>query len=52
MRWLSFEAEGRQSFGYLTGDGQGVVDVGRRTDLVDLKKRDRRRSGCRRRIPG
>ncbi len=37
MRWLSFEADGRESFGYLTSDGRGVVDVGRRTDLIDLK---------------
>lgn len=37
MRWLSFEAGGRASFGYLTGDGTGVVDVGQRTGTADLK---------------
>lgn len=37
MRWLSFEAAGQASFGYLTGSGEGVVDVGKRTGLADLK---------------
>lgn len=37
MRWLSFEAGGRASFGYLTGNGAGIVDVGARTGLADLK---------------
>lgn len=37
MRWLSFESGGRASFGYLTGNGSGVVDVGARTGLPDLK---------------
>jgi len=37
MRWLSFETGGRASFGYLTGNGSGVVDVGARTGLPDLK---------------
>lgn len=37
MRWLSFEAAGQESFGYLTADGTGVVDVGRRTEFPDLK---------------
>lgn len=37
MRWLSFESAGQASFGYLTSDGEGVVDVGRRTGLRDLK---------------
>ena len=37
MRWLSFESGGRQSFGYLTGNAAGIVDVGRRTGLADLK---------------
>jgi 2-keto-4-pentenoate hydratase/2-oxohepta-3-ene-1,7-dioic acid hydratase in catechol pathway len=37
MRWLSFEASGRASFGYLTSDGEGVVDAGARTGLADLK---------------
>jgi 2-keto-4-pentenoate hydratase/2-oxohepta-3-ene-1,7-dioic acid hydratase in catechol pathway len=37
MRWLSYERDGRASFGYLTSDGMGVVDVGARTGLPDLK---------------
>lgn len=37
MRWLSFESDGTESFGYVTSDGQGVVDVGNRTDVADLK---------------
>ena len=37
MRWLSFEAAGQESFGYLTADGTGVVDVGRRTEFPHLK---------------
>lgn len=37
MRWLSFAVEGSPSFGYLTEDGQGVVDVGQRTEFADLK---------------
>ena len=37
MRWLSFEAGGRASFGYLTADGEGVVDLGQRTGIADLK---------------
>jgi 2-keto-4-pentenoate hydratase/2-oxohepta-3-ene-1,7-dioic acid hydratase in catechol pathway len=38
MRWLSFETAGRASFGYLTSDGEGIVDVGQRTDVGDLKE--------------
>jgi len=37
MRWLSFESEGRASFGYLTSDGSGIVDAGARSGLADLK---------------
>lgn len=37
MRWLSYQADGRTSFGYVTADGSGVVDVGRRSGLPDLK---------------
>ncbi|MEJ2087025.1 MAG: fumarylacetoacetate hydrolase family protein [Gammaproteobacteria bacterium] len=37
MRWLSYQADGRASFGYVTADGNGVVDVGRRSGLPDLK---------------
>ncbi|HEY5647012.1 MAG TPA: fumarylacetoacetate hydrolase family protein [Pseudomonadales bacterium] len=37
MRWLSFESGGKASFGYLTSNGSGVVDVGARSGLPDLK---------------
>ena len=37
MRWLSFLRQGRESFGYVTADGAGVVDVGSRSDHADLK---------------
>ncbi len=37
MRWLSFEIGGKASYGYLTRDGAGVVDVGRRSAVPDLK---------------
>ena len=37
MRWLSFETAGRESFGYLTSDGTGIVDMGQRSGLPDLK---------------
>ena len=37
MRWLTFEHNGRESFGYLTSDGSGVVDVGERSNEGDLK---------------
>lgn len=37
MRWLSFSANGRESFGYLTPDGAGVVDAGARSEYADLK---------------
>lgn len=38
MRWLSFERDGAISFGYVTGDGEGVVDVGARTDYGSLRE--------------
>ena len=38
MRWLSFERHGKVSFGYLTNDGEGVVDVGARTDFNTLRE--------------
>lgn len=38
MRWLSFERDGALSFGYVTGDGEGVVDVGARTDYGSLRE--------------
>lgn len=37
MRWLSFLRDGAPTFGYLTSDGEGVVDVGERGRLADLK---------------
>lgn len=38
MRWLSFSAQGRESFGYVTSDGEGVVDVGARSDFGTLRQ--------------
>jgi len=37
MRWLSFERDGNTSFGYVSADGEGVVDVGARTDFKGLR---------------
>lgn len=37
MRWLSFVRGGNATFGYLTSDGQGVVDVGARGRFRCLK---------------
>lgn len=37
MRWLSFLRNDTPTFGYLTGDGAGVVDVGSRGKFADLK---------------
>ena len=37
MRWLTFIHESRESFGYVTSDGQGIVDVGARGIYDDLK---------------
>ncbi len=37
MRWLTFSHASRVSFGYITSDGQGVVDVGARGAYPDLK---------------
>ena len=37
MRWLSFERDGATSFGYVTSDGQGVVDAGARSDFSSLR---------------
>jgi len=37
VRWLSFLRDGSPTFGYVTSDGEGVVDVGRRGRLADLK---------------
>lgn len=38
MRWLSFERDGATTFGYVTADGAGVVDVGARTDYSTLRE--------------
>lgn len=38
MRWLSFERDGALSFGYVTSDGEGVVDVGARTEYGGLRE--------------
>lgn len=37
MRWLSFLRDGRATWGYVTRDGGGVVDVGARGGPADLK---------------
>mgnify|MGYP003571051710 CR=1 FL=1 len=37
MRWLSFLRDGAPTFGYVTRDGTGVVDVGARGKFADLK---------------
>lgn len=37
MRWLTFLRDGRATFGYVTSDGNGVVDVGSRSGTADLK---------------
>lgn len=37
MRWLSFLRDGSPTFGYVTSNGEGVVDVGSRGRLADLK---------------
>jgi 2-keto-4-pentenoate hydratase/2-oxohepta-3-ene-1,7-dioic acid hydratase in catechol pathway len=36
VRWISFEFDGKESFGFLGGD-QSLVDVGRKADFPDLK---------------
>ena len=36
MRWLSFERDGAITFGYVTRDGAGVVDVGARSDYAGI----------------
>lgn len=38
MRWLSFELNGSTSFGYVTSDGSGVVDVGARSEFSSLRQ--------------
>jgi 2-keto-4-pentenoate hydratase/2-oxohepta-3-ene-1,7-dioic acid hydratase in catechol pathway len=37
MRWLSFLNGGESTFGYVTSNGDGVVDAGARGDFADLK---------------
>lgn len=38
MRWLSFLRGGNTTFGYVTSDGTGVVDVGARSDFAGLRQ--------------
>ncbi|MEM7098061.1 MAG: fumarylacetoacetate hydrolase family protein [Pseudomonadota bacterium] len=38
MRWLSFAAEGQETFGYVTSDGTGVVDAGTKSDFASLRE--------------
>ena len=38
MRWLSFEREGAVSFGFVTSDGEGVVDCGARSEYPGLRE--------------
>jgi len=38
MRWLSFERDGAVSFGYITSDGEGVVDLGARSEFATLRE--------------
>ena len=41
MRWLSFLRDGLETFGYVVGDaaaGEGVVDVGERSDFASLRE--------------
>ena len=37
MRWLSFYHNQELTFGYVTSDGEGVVDVGSRGDFTSLR---------------
>ena len=37
MRWLSFYHNQELTFGYVTSDGEGVVDVGSRSDFTSLR---------------
>ncbi len=37
MRWLSFYHEQELTFGYVTRDGEGVVDAGSRSEFVSLR---------------
>lgn len=38
MRWLSFERGGEVTFGYVTSDGEGVVDAGARSEYGSLRQ--------------
>ena len=38
MRWLSFVTNDSMSFGYVTSDGLGVVDVGKRSEYASLRE--------------
>lgn len=37
MRWLTFLRDGHPTFGYVTSNGEGVVDVGARSETADLR---------------
>jgi len=37
MRWLSYYHNQELTFGYVTSDGEGVVDVGSRSDFASLR---------------
>ena len=37
MRWLSFVHGDKESFGFVTADGQSVTDVGARSEFTDLR---------------
>jgi 2-keto-4-pentenoate hydratase/2-oxohepta-3-ene-1,7-dioic acid hydratase in catechol pathway len=37
MRWLSFVRDGEVTFGYVTSDGEGVVDAGARSEYSGLR---------------
>ena len=38
MRWLSFENNNRLTFGYVTNDGEGVVDCGAHSEFMGLRQ--------------
>jgi hypothetical protein len=38
MRWLSFVRDSEVTFGYVTTDGEGVVDAGARTEYAGLRE--------------
>jgi 2-keto-4-pentenoate hydratase/2-oxohepta-3-ene-1,7-dioic acid hydratase in catechol pathway len=38
VRWLSFENNNRLTFGYVTNDGEGVVDCGAHSEFMGLRQ--------------